>query len=1053
MRSLISAIGSQSATSYLPDFLPVIYARLSPSAASLSAASSFAAVSTPASASLSPSMVSAATSSAIASIQSGIAIPASASAAAGAPSLSSSSIGGGGGGASGAHIEPSEELRLNLLQLLVKLIECEKSKYLALLRGGDGAAASASLQTVYGNLDKLVAVVLKTVNDPFPDLKKESCYLVTLLSEVLGLNATSEGGAAGLTVQARTDAANALQKSLLPNLKHQHSQVRIQALQAFGSVLKANSGAESLSSGSVDALPLLSTLLYDRTPKVREVFLGELGGWLMGLPKLLPMFQARLLALLINLTADEVPAIASRAVQTINEVAAAVHKRKHEQENMNTEQAQKNSGDAAPVSTNVAMEDVAASTGSSNSGGSPWLSSPLCLPFSSRPPASARVFVAGHMGELLPGILGELSDWTHTKRLRASGALKSLLVLLEDAVLPSLLPVLQALTKSVRDEDSAVHALLAECAQVLGCFLRDATTWMEYTLSELQRNADNNYRTSLLVVLYNLVKGMPIMMQTSSSGGNGGSTPATVSAADAAAQAANDAKIAHVFPHLLNTLSHADLCCSDDLAIRLQLHRILSCVLSRIPKSCGGNRAFADKIFHMIVQLDTKSGTAATGTAASSASGATTSNEEEKHVLTALELLARCEQQYGDLKVDLSVAAAASSSSASSSSAVAAASSPAASTAASAALLQAVYCRHFAGELVVLLGSELLAAPEQAPQTLPLSWGQPSSSGTGAGPTKDAPQVHFVAMTFFQLLDRAAGISTLGATATTTTTADAASSSSAAASSSSSSSASSPAISLLESHLPTLMPVLVHSARASNDSAMRSLVLNFLYKLSLLHGGSILRGSDPHMLAVVVADILVPNCVWKSGRVAASLRLHALTVLHALFAQGLITPSLGLQLGPKVLPILQSNLDDDDAKLRMLVLLLLQQLLTLLPAHSVRLEDDALTELHRDLLKRLDDSHDPIRLQVVSAFSLLFHRVFPAAEDYDKTDSYFRYILSCFFIYLDDANPEIIDACFAFLQSAIPYNRKVFIQETETAKKKQTTGRYCDQLMHMAQQQ
>lgn len=1019
---LVGAIGSHASQSLLPEFLPVIYARLSPSAASISAAASFAATSMPSS-----SIGAALASSAHAvSIQSGIAIPSSTGLTLG---VGGSGLSGGGAG-TGVHLEPSEELRLKLLQLLLKLVECEKAKHFARLAAAsssatqspsssDSASSSPPLQIVYGSLDKLVAIVLKTVNDPFPDLKKASCDLVTLLAELLALNPQ------GITHQARNDAANALQKALLPNLKHQHSQVRLQSLSAFGSVVR-QMGGESLSSATIDALPVLSSLLGDRTPKVREVFIVELSGWLISLPRLLPSAQTKFLGLLLNLTADEVPEIARAAVNAINTAAAKLEEWRTKEEAMGDDPAAA-SGAAADSTFLTSVKDSPSSTAvamsvDSTSSDADWLPASLAAPFTSRPPAAARAFVRQHSQDLLPPILQELSDWTLAKRVVAAGSLKALLVYLEDGVIPSLIPLLQSLLKSIRDESSAVHGSLSGCAELLGFFLRDPSVYLEWILPELERNAESTYRNSLLMVLLNLIKGMPILIQAgATTSAAAAATATTVATADKEALAANEAKIARIFPLLLNTLSSPDLCCSDDAPLRLQLHRILVCVLSRIPRQCG-SRLFADKIFHMIVQLDTKS-VPAVGSAAAVAAAGSAVSEEEKQVMAALELLARCELQTGELQLPASSA----------------------SPPTSAQLLQAVYTAHFPRELSLLLGPDVVASPSTAADSLPATWGQ--------GASKDAA-VNFVALTFFQLLDRAAGISTMGlaAAAPAPSAAASSSSSSSAAATAAPASSSSPVSLLLESSLPTLLPVLIHSARPSNDHAIRSLVLNFVYKLALLHGGAILRASDPSLRAALITEVLVPQTVWKSGKVAAALRFHALTVLHALFSQGLVTAPIVMQTAAKLLPVLHANLDDDEAKMRMLVLLLLQSLMLLVPAGSIRVGDDSLTELHRDLLKRLDDSHDDIRLEVVATFTLLFHRVFPPAEEYDKTQSYFRYILQTFYIHLDDSNPRIIGACFEFLKSSIDYDRKVFINETEAAKKKQTTGQYCDQLLAMARE-
>jgi dynein assembly factor 5 len=961
------------------------------------------------------------------------------------PSVSSGGTGTGTG--TGAHIEPSEELRLQLLQLLVKLVECEQRRAATAAAAGATNNPATSLQNVFSNLDKLVSIVLKTVNDPFADLKKESCVLISLLASLL---ATAHPSAIGLSAVARTEAGNALQKCLLPNLKHQHSQVRVQSLQAFGALVRSAGGggggsdsssdSSSLSTATLEALPLLSSLAFDRTPRVREVLIEEVVGWIVALPSLLPTYQAKLVLLLLHLSADEVPQIATKAVEAINTLGDAVHKAQEANTRMTdvAAAAVSRSDDASSTFiTGVDAESVKAATAitadpaaASAVDAAPWPAAPLSSPFPSRPPASSRALFRSHASELLPAVLSELSDWTQVKRVRAGGSLKTLLLLLQDSVATSLVSLLQALIKSIRDESPQVHVLVSECAELVGFFLPDASVWIEWMLLELEKNSDTNYRNSLLLVLLNLIKGMPVLMQA---GAAAAATAASGSGASArSSNASVQSKIAMVFPQLLNTLSHPDLCCSSDASIRLQLHRIITCMLSRMPSQCGGQRDFAQRIFHMLVQLDTKLGTgasaAAAAGAASSSSAPVTSglaSEEERQILTALELLARCEVQYGDLKVEQAASSAPATTAAASSSTAA----PAAASsinAASVALLQSVYAAHFLPELRLLLGDEIVQNPSSAASLLPEGWGQ----------NKD-PQTQFVCLTFFQLLERAVALSTLGASP----------------SSSSSSSSSTAASALLEVHLPLLLPVLVHSARPSNDASARSLALAFVYKLALLHQGALLRGLDPELLGSIVVQVLMPNCVWRAGRVASSLRLHALTVLHALLSHHLIPAGLLLVLSPGLLPVLKSNLDDDEARMRMLVLLLLQLLVSSVPAHSLKLEDEVLTELHRDLLKRLDDAHDDIRLQVVRALSLLLARVFPPASDYDKTDSYFRYIVQCFCVYLDDANPAVVEACFAFLREAIPYNRKVFIQEVEAARSKQTTGQYCEQLLALAKQQ
>lgn len=963
---LIHAIGSHVTPSLLPEFLPLLHARLAPSAASLSAASSFAASS------------SSSSSVGIASIQSGLAIPTSALPVSNATSTGAATAGG--------HLESSEELRLKLLHLLRELVAAEECRS-AIAKANNSADADAS-SPLDNSMDKVCSILLRTLADPYPDLKKDSCLLSMMVARQLAKSRS-------LSNLARNEFTTSLQKALVGCLKHQHSSVRVCALQAFGSLVLVVNGS-NLSQGTMESFPILVACLTDRTPRVREVLISELTAWLSSLRDLCAADQSRLLALLLQSHADELPAIAAKAVQAMEQVAKQIE----DNTRMVDSDATANAASDGTFLTGVAVEStIAAATPPADQ---PWTLTPaLATPFSARPSPAVRALVRAHLSQLLPEILTDLSDWTQSKRLRAAGTLKALIVSVEDEIVLHLPQVLTSLVKNIRDEDSSIHLLLSQVGEVIGSVVVDSKVWMEHLLREIEKNHDAQYRSSVLIVLGNCVKGMPIKINQTA--------PVATSSPSSSSDASSFSTLNSLFPYLLQTLSHPDIGCSDDLSIRLQLHKILSCVLSRLPRECGESNQFSQRIFHMLMQLDTKGvgGTSmAVGTTNNNTGASVVQIEEERQLLTSLELLARCELQYGNLQ--LSPSSSSSSSSPSSS-----------------ALLSAVFSRHFLPELTTLFSSDLLDNPRGTALILGPEWAV----------NKSGPDMMKL-LTCIQLLERAIGLVALelkegrgpGEGASLSTCA-----------------------ALLDQHLPTILPILVHSARPECDSVPRSLVLTWIYKLVLLNRqAGILKPTDTEVVQMIVGDMIVPNCVWRSGRVASSIRLHGLTVLHAICVGGLMSKSLALQVAPGVFPILKTNLDDDDPKMRMLVLLIFQFWLELLPSHSIRMEEDALTELHRELLKRLDDSHDDIRLEVVKAFSLLFHKVFPPASDYDKTDSYFRYILSSFFIYLDDANPKIIQACFDFLQTTIDYNRRVFMQETEAAKKKQTTGRYCDQLMQLA---
>merc|ERR1719158_2488083 len=98
-----------------------------------------------------------------------------------------------------------------------------------------------------------------------------------------------------------------------------------------------------------------------------------------------------------------------------------------------------------------------------------------------------------------------------------------------------------------------------------------------------------------------------------------------------------------------------------------------------------------------------------------------------------------------------------------------------------------------------------------------------------------------------------------------------------------------------------------------------------------------------------------------------------------------------------------------------------------------------LTDLHRDLVKRMDDSNDVIRIETARIFGLMFKTCFPLYEEYDVSDQHFKYIIKSFLIHLDDSNPEIQQACFNFLKEVCGYNHTTFMKQAEAVR-----GRHSD---------
>mmetsp|Transcript_34058 Transcript_34058/g.33599 ORF Transcript_34058/g.33599 Transcript_34058/m.33599 type:complete len:147 (-) Transcript_34058:30-470(-) len=115
---------------------------------------------------------------------------------------------------------------------------------------------------------------------------------------------------------------------------------------------------------------------------------------------------------------------------------------------------------------------------------------------------------------------------------------------------------------------------------------------------------------------------------------------------------------------------------------------------------------------------------------------------------------------------------------------------------------------------------------------------------------------------------------------------------------------------------------------------------------------------------------------------------------------------------------LKNCLDDDfSSEIRYAATVLLK---TILQYSGEHFQWDDFKELYPELLKRLDDSQDGIRLEACKAFEYFFE-VLP--EDWAK--NLFEYMIQTIFIHLDDSEEKIQEAIAAVLKKAAKVHKDV----------------------------
>ncbi|KFO90005.1 HEAT repeat-containing protein 2, partial [Buceros rhinoceros silvestris] len=164
--------------------------------------------------------------------------------------------------------EPSEELRLGLVQLLNLLLQrC-------------GAAMVPYLTDV-------IRVLQATLLDPYAEIRRESCRCAVACTQAMPEHFHMQ--------------SESLIKPLMQTISHQHYRVRVDVIQATGAVIQFGNGK------SVDdVLSHLAQRLFDEIPKVRHAVTTVTGEWLLHLRDRYSYFH-KLIPLLLGSFSDEIP--------------------------------------------------------------------------------------------------------------------------------------------------------------------------------------------------------------------------------------------------------------------------------------------------------------------------------------------------------------------------------------------------------------------------------------------------------------------------------------------------------------------------------------------------------------------------------------------------------------------------------------------------------------------------------------------------------------------------------------------------------------------------
>ncbi|KAL7691346.1 putative armadillo-like helical protein [Plasmopara halstedii] len=312
--------------------------------------------------------------------------------------------------------EPTEEIRLLILQLL--------HIFLTQL-----AAVKTTLTSLRDVITELANVLGKSAADLFPDAKKVSADCVILISKTWKCDIGMQIGT--------------IVKPLVINVGHQHSRVRVCALQALEAAVPC--GSEALPELMNEVLmPAVSKVIFDHAPSVRMQLVRTLAAWLSQ-NEHIQQFEASVFSVFLAGIVDDSPKIRALSIAELGLISTNWETR--------CEDIGIKFDDVEPMSLSLDTEN--------------------CIPplyFESRPPLGARKFAASLHAQVLPSLLEKTGDWTVQVRERYTQILSAYIILLEQNINPYIDKVFAALVKICRDDEDVVQISVKACLGVIGYY-------------------------------------------------------------------------------------------------------------------------------------------------------------------------------------------------------------------------------------------------------------------------------------------------------------------------------------------------------------------------------------------------------------------------------------------------------------------------------------------------------------------------------------------------------------------------------------------------------
>jgi hypothetical protein len=172
---------------------------------------------------------------------------------------------------------------------------------------------------------------------------------------------------------------------------------------------------------------------------------------------------------------------------------------------------------------------------------------------------------------------------------------------------------------------------------------------------------------------------------------------------------------------------------------------------------------------------------------------------------------------------------------------------------------------------------------------------------------------------------------------------------------------------------------------------------------------------------IILKMILIPSLKWSCGMPSNAIRKASVVCTMTMLDKKLIESIKVYQNFHEYFNALKSCLDDDWMnELRFASVILTRKMM-----ESMRsdIDHECFKEIYEQMLKRLDDAQDGIRVETSKTFELFFELL---PEGWSS--GLYDYCVKGIFIHLDDSNEQVRDAITKVLKKAARINPDIFLE-------------------------